>query len=636
MSVEVSDVLQLSLTVRHLSTRLELARSGSAASIMSSTLAKNQPALINHMDDALDRIMVVASSSNELEFIPSPEWKGSRPGYYFGTTKENGTGYHSDHYARHSNQLQPTRKRARIDTSKNQIKILSADELLKDAESAIDPHSKIIDLTTKGVKQACLSLQKALAKNSLQRAQYPDAPEEYMESELALHEQIQSLSAIASTPTLFATLIEENILQDFCILLSHENTDIATTVIKILDEWLDPTLDGVNDLVEKVANDCLDLVVANLGRLNIKEDEDKEGMEYIFTLLENLIEFNVGDVAQTNLVPWLFQHLSEHRPTEVLALVFQQGSVHSIYPDLSQLPTFTSALMEGGETKAPSTIDGLELILQTIAKYRKKQPESEDQVEYLENICTILASALAFSPKNVNKFLEGQGLELVLRCIREKVHSGGVVLQLLDVRNKASCEHLVVAGGLKTLFPIFMGKSIPKPAPCSDAGQGLKRARKEWLLRLEQNLIHIIYNWTRFLDQNSPDNALERLLVKFIENDFEKCDHLIELLLQYDQQTRMAEFDFFRSDVEENLSKEEVEMAVIEAKLSGGGDFFNRLGAIAAFCCVHSKRCHAHILGQLTLQKSGIGILKTALSDFISVLEDGDQKVQLKQYHDKI
>ena len=81
----------------------------------------------------------------------------------------------------------------------------------------------------------------------------------------------------------------------------------------------------------------------------------------------------------------------------------------------------------------------------------------------------------------------------------------------------------------------------------------------------------------------------------------------------------MAEFDFFRSDVEETMSKEEVEMAVIEAKLSGGGDFFNRLGAIAAFCCVHSKRCHTHILSQLTLQKSGIGIVKTALKDFISV-----------------
>ena len=603
---------------------------------MSSTLANSQSAIINHMDDALDRMMAVASSSTEQEFIPSREWKGSRLGYYFGTTKEHGLGYHLDHNARHSNQHQPTRKRARIDTSKNQIKILSADELLKDAENSVDPHSKIINLTIKGVKQACLSLQKAMAKNSLERAQHLDSPEDYMESELVLHEQIQSLSAIASTPTLYTTLIEEGILQEFCTLLSHENTDIATTVIQILVEWLDPTLEGVYDLAERVASDCSDLIVANLGRLNIDEEEEKEAIENIFTLVENMIEFNVMDVARTNLVPWLFQHLSEVRATEVLALVFQQGSVHTVYPDLSRLPPFTSALMEEDGTKEASTLDGLELILQTIAKYRKKQPESENQVEYLENICTIMASGLAFSPQNVNKFLEGQGLELVLRCIREKVHSGGVALQLLDVRSKACCEHLVVAGGLKALFPLFMGKSIPKPAPCSDAGQGLKKARKEWLLRLEQNLIHIIYNWTRFLDKDSPDDALERLLVKFIENDHEKCDHLVELLLQYDQQTRMAEFDFFRSDVEENMSKEEVEMAVIEAKLSGGGDFFNRLGAIAAFCCVHSKRCHTHILSQLTLQKSGIGIVKTALKDFISVLEDGDQKIQLTQYHDKI
>ena len=607
------------------------------------------------MEDALDRMMAGVASAHEQspKFIPSKEWMGSKPGYYFGSTQERGLGYHWDQHTitttHPDSHLEQTatataaatttslRKRARIDTSKNQIKLLSPDELLREAEASVDPHAKIMDLSQKGIQQACISLRKALSKNSLERAQNLDSPENYMDSELALHEQIQAFSSIASTPWLFPILLEEHVLEEFSTILSHENTDIALTVIQMLVEWLDPTLgNSVERLAMHVAHECLELVVANLGRLNPNDEEDRQGMEYILSLVENIMELNVGGVEKTCLVPWLFQHLSEDRPAEVLALVFQQESVYTFYPDLTRLPPFTSSLIEDDGMKAASTMDGMELILQAIAKYRKVQPETEDQVEHLENMCTILASALAFSTQNIPKFQERQGVELVLRCIREKMHSGGVGLQLLDIRDKASCEHLVVAGGLKSLFPLFMGRAIPKPAPCSDAGHGNKKARKEWLLRMEHNLIHIIYNWIRFLDKDSPEDALERLLVKFLENDCEKCDRLVELLLGYDQRTRLAEYKFYRSDIEESLVKEEVELAAMEAKLSGGGDFFHRLGAISAFCCVHSKTCHAHILQQLTLQKSGIGIVKTAVEDFISVLEDGNQKVQLISYLERI
>jgi beta-catenin-like protein 1 len=595
---------------------------------MSSSRNGNSAHSNNQMDDALNRIMAVASATNDRpDFIPSAEWKGSKDGYFFGLTKHEGLGYHLDanHVNKPSDDVPPTRKRARI----------SADELLKQAEASVDPHSKIMDLTDKGVKLACASLQKALAKNAMQRGQHPDSPQQYMESELALHEQIQSLGSIASAPALYPTLVEQGVLGDCCTLLSHENTDIAIAVVKLLVEWLDPTLPGVDELAEPVAEACLDLVVANLGRLNLTEDEDREGMELILTLIENLVEINgSGDaIAKTALVPWLFQHFSDDRVVEVLALVFQQGPVHAVYSDLTRMPPYTSSLVEDN---VAASMDGLECILQEIAKYRKKQPETEGQVEYLENICTIMASALTFSSQNAPMFLKGQGMELVLRCLREKIHSGGVALQLLDIRDKASCEHLVVAGGLKSLFPIFIGRSIPKPALCSDAGKGLKKARKEWLLRLEQNMIHIIYNWTRFLDENSPDDALERFIVKFLEKDCEKCDRLVELLLEYDQKTRTAEYKFYRSDLEETLDQDEVELAVLEAKLSGGGEFFHRLGAIAAFACVRSKTCHSHILTQLSLKKSGIGVVKLAVEEFISVLEDGDQKRQLNECLGKI
>ena len=52
------------------------------------------------MEDALDRMMAGVASAHEQspKFIPSKEWMGSKPGYYFGSTQERGLGYHWDQH----------------------------------------------------------------------------------------------------------------------------------------------------------------------------------------------------------------------------------------------------------------------------------------------------------------------------------------------------------------------------------------------------------------------------------------------------------------------------------------------------------------------------------------------------------
>ena len=115
---------------------------------------------------------------------------------------------------------------------------------------------------------------------------------------------------------------------------------------------------------------------------------------------------------------------------------------------------------------------------------------------------------------------------------------------------KSACEVLVEAGGMKQIFPLFMGRlgAIPRPAPCSDAGRGVaaarrmaeeekqgkgdddtkqrkkKRkkadaARREWLREVEGNSVRILYELTRHLDEDSPHEAKDRLLAKFLEED---------------------------------------------------------------------------------------------------------------------
>jgi beta-catenin-like protein 1 len=573
------------------------------------------------IDDALNRMVAVASASagEQPAFIPSATWKGSKEGYYFGTT-EKGTGYHIDAYQ------QPDSEPAAVSSapkqSRKRPRQQTAQDLLEEAERAVDPDSKILDLKPKSIKSAIVSLRKAAEKNELQRVQHADAPENFMESELALFQQISAFSAVAAAPALFSTMLQEGILEQFVPLLSHDNSDVAVTVAKVLVELIDadsPTPEMLEMAKALVNDEALKWSVANLGRLDPEQEEELAGVEEILTLVESLVELNlVGGrtddfesvaaylVRETALVPWLFQQIQARqsgRAAEILSLILQQAEVHSLLPDLTSIPPFSSPLLD--EPPSPA-IDGMEILLQAIAIYRKTQPPSEEECDFLENVCLALASALTFSSEvNIEKFIARQGIELVLRCLKEKVHAGGVALKLLDLRSRRACEHLVEAGGLKYLFPIFIGRSIPKPMP-SITG---KKERKQWLHMLETQAIQIMYALTRYLTPESPNDAKDRVLLKFGEEECLKCNRLVELLLKYDQKARTAEYKFYRNTDEDE--SDDLELAALHAKLKGGGDLFHRVGAIAAFCCVGSKRCHQQIIDQLTLQQSGIGGKKT-------------------------
>jgi len=685
-------------------------------------------------------------SSELVAFIPAKTWQGSKPGYYFGTTKERGTGYHLDQYQLKKSQIlsgskhklttrvdRPSAKRAKRSVvfaeDRNQVREIPsiASALLAEAEEAAKD-AKVLELSDKGVQMGIKNLKKAQEMNQMVRAEHPDDPEQYMDSELALYDAITALQPLAADPIqLYPPLVNSKQYDTpeliwtttFAQLCMHENSDVVSSVVALLLELLDPSLLNMEYsnhhpsnkpiilLGQAILEYLMELIVANLARLqrqqqqqDASEDEGiGKGVDDVLSLIENLLELDLlvqnnhdttvedddqiitlvhdgGSVAvkivqDTPFLSWLFEQISnatssKDRSLELLAFLVQREEVHKIHPDWTKLAPYKSVFdaadddndKEKKRAAKEEPIDGMEiLLLYGMAPFRKKQPANETEVEALENACIAIEAALTFSPGNVQAFLDAQGIELVLRCLKERVHAGGVGIKLLDFSGsdpvyKKACEHLVAeAGGLKLLFPLYMGRQIPTPAVMSWAekresndengakkkpNSSLQKTKKEWLLMIENQTIRILYALTRHLTDDSPCDARERLLAKFLDKD--KSDRLVELLLAYDQKARMAEFKFWKSDVEDELSnaEEAVQLAALEAKLRGGGDIFYRLGALAGFCCVGSKRCHEQILAQLALQKSGVAVIKAALEEFIAVLGTGPQAEQMQNYYDAI
>jgi beta-catenin-like protein 1 len=361
----------------------------------------------------------------------------------------------------------------------------------------------------------------------------------------------------------------------------------------------------------------------------------------------------------TRLVSWILTQLQSpskeegfrNRCMELLAYLSPKEDVYAFLSDWSRIPPYVSSF----DDKAPNGeeiahLDAVEIVLMSVADFRKRQPANDTQVEFLENGCLILTSLLTYSVAAVQAFLDAQGVEFVMRCLKERTYAGALALKWLDMAGsdvvyRRACEHMVQVGALKYIFPLYMGHNLPKfHTKATTAKQ--KKDKREFLNAVESTTIRVLYSLIRHLRDDSPNDAKDRVLAKFIDGadvNRAKVNRLVDLLLSYDQRARLAEYKFFRSDVEETLLMEGhqdesvIALAALEAKLAAGGDILHRLAAIAAFCCVGSHQCHQDILASLQAKGSGIGLVHTALQEFVAELDkESEQKTQIESYLEKI
>ena len=117
--------------------------------------------------------------------------------------------------------------------------------------------------------------------------------------------------------------------------------------------------------------------------------------------------------------------------SEVLSAILQHKdyTTNTRGPRLTALSKYTSAFDDDeedtdGKKKSVTalsdvaTIDGMEVLLRAIATYCKSDPTVEVQCELLKNAFDILLASL-LREDNVTDFVEAEGIELMLICVRQ-------------------------------------------------------------------------------------------------------------------------------------------------------------------------------------------------------------------------
>uniref|UniRef100_A0A8C7TT68 Beta-catenin-like protein 1 n=1 Tax=Oncorhynchus mykiss TaxID=8022 RepID=A0A8C7TT68_ONCMY len=377
------------------------------------------------------------------------------------------------------------------------------------------------------VKKMILTFEKRSYKNQELRIKFPDTPGRFMETELDLNDIIQEMHVIATMPDLYHLLVELNAVHSLLGLLSHENTDILSfkDVVDLLQELTDiDTLQESEEGAEVLIDSLLEgqvvaLLVQNMERLDEQVKEEADGVYNTLAIIENMAEFRPGlctEAAQQGLMQWLLKRIKAKIPfdanklycSEILAILLQNNDS-------------TRELL--GE------LDGIDVLLQQLSVFKRHNPATAEEQEMMENLFDALCSCLMLAA-NRDRFLRGEGLQLMNLMLREKKMSRTSALKVLDhgmigPEGSDDCHKFVDILGLRTIFPLFM----KTPKKMRKAGTVDKEH--------EEHVCSIIASCLR----NLKAQQRTRLLSKFTENDCEKVDRLMELHFKYLEAVQLAD-----------------------------------------------------------------------------------------------
>ncbi len=394
------------------------------------------------------------------------------------------------------------------------------EEQRREIKSLLDSDDGAPDATMDetALKKLVLAFEKRALRNQELRIKFPEEPQKFMESEVELHDSVQELRALATAPDLYPMLVDLGCVPSFLGLLSHENTDVSVAVVDLVQELTDvDTLneseEGATALVEALVREQVSpLLIQNLDRLNDGVREEADGIHNTLAVFENLVEFHPSickEAAEAGLLSWLLRRLKVKVP-------FDNNKLYA-----SEMLSIMLQSEPDNRRRVGETQGAMDSLLQQLAYYKRHNPSSPEESEMMENLFDCLCSLLLHTP-NRERFLKGEGLQLMNLMLREKKLSRNGALKVLDhalvgAEGRDNCNKFVDILGLRTIFPLFM--KTPK------------RSKRKGI-SAEEHQEHVIAI-VASLVKNCRGAQKQRLLAKFTESDHEKVERVMELHFKY-------------------------------------------------------------------------------------------------------
>ena len=591
------------------------------------------------------------------KFIPAKTYEGSRPGYVF-TTRAQGTGYYSDgrwagKREREADDEGGAAKRSRGGGEGSVESILAkADEV------------EITELDASSLKRLLLSFEKKITLNQQLRVKFFDTPSRFAESEVDLDDAIRDMGLCAAAPELYPKLCELGGVASIVGLVSHENSDISASACSLLYDLTDADVvdsseaaaGGAAALAAAVEeHEGLSTLAANLRRFDEAEAEEAEAVHNTLGVFKNVVAIGGAALAAraaagTSVARWL---LTRVKKKAFDANKLYASEVLAILASASEDAARAVAEMAGVD----GSPDGVDALLTACACYRKRAPAVGDEEECVENLFQALASLITEAPTVAVPLLaRAEGVELLVRCVKEGKHAAACALRALaavfeaplaygdadfgfdgDARGAPPSGGTVdprrrffEASGLKVLFPALCGRGAARGAIVSEKSSSKSRKAKVKRRKrhlddqrdLDEHVVSVVASLCLYATPDAPDLAMKRLLNKFLERDSEKVKTLADKYAAYARDVRDAERDSALDAAAGDAAPFARATRVLRAGLHA-----LRLSATAlAFAAVHSPTARAALLAKLDDAQTSPFELANALAYYARDVDDAVDK----------
>ncbi|KAK5069454.1 DNA-dependent RNA polymerase II [Lithohypha guttulata] len=462
------------------------------------------------------------------------------------------------------------------------------------------------------LKRTALNFERKTNKNAELRAKYEDDPTKFMSSEADLDSEIKSLSLLSEHSDLYKDFVRSGCSDSLVGLLAHDNTDIAIAATEVIADLIDEdsgaSADDWSVLVKSMLKaDLIGLLVSNLNRLDEKTESDNAGVYHVLSVIESLLSdtANAEKIgANAKFLKWLLQRIKQSDESASNKVGQNRQYAAEILVILAQTDVKNIERLV--------KLDAVDTILELLSAWRSRDPEKDsDEEEFAGNLFDCLVTLVKHASGR-DEFIQKEGMELCLIMLKDGKFSKHGALRVLDhaadgFSGGPVYERLVDAGGLKQVFTALM-KS--------------KKLERESI----EHLIGILSSLLRLLPPGSASRI--RLLAKFVEKDYEKCNRLLELRKGYSDRLAAAEEQIEQE--KKSLSPEDVEDTeneYLSRRMDAGLFPLQTLDIILAWLIAEDDGARKYILASISKDTGGMAKLRAitmAEYDVDGVYGDGE------------
>ncbi|KAJ2061924.1 hypothetical protein GGI17_002801 [Coemansia sp. S146] len=532
----------------------------------------------------------------------------------------------------------------------------------KDVMTWVD-NMEIMDdaLDQAAVQRMVVRLERAVSKNTEDRIKHANSPQLFAESEADLDEALQRLLLLANDVQYLKVLEDLGTLPTLVGLMAHENADITLDVIQFIvevtaeDAWShEGESTEERELVSAfvralAAHEFFEVLGQNLRRLKEDSDSfegeaDRMGVFQSLSLVENIVSLDstiVGSVVSAmDLLEWLRTRITR----SVYSRASSKGSTTQADSNQQYAAELVSILLHSSwqhRMEASSGQLGLTL-MECLAKYKKRTPEDEVEMEYLENIvdslCMMVSTCIGKSA-----FIEAEGVELLLVLQQQQQQVARLLsLKILDYamsptysdpaakdagEDEAAQSRSLAASmakryidnrGLKHLFSILMHQ-----------GKGSVQKLYKKHPETDDRAVSCLASLFRLTRRDSPEHW--RLLAKFASTQTDDSswklyvDRIVELNIEYFERVQGVEAQAggdSDSD-DESEADSDIEMERYTQRLDAGLFSLQMTDIVVAFVAEDPK-AREHIEQRLKRKGRTLAMVAEELAEYVAAREETD------------